>query len=201
MEITEVTKKTKWSIDQAHSEIAFKVRHLMIAHVKGEFKTFDASIYTTAKDFTTAEIDLWIDASSITTGNEKRDEHLKSADFFDVKNHKQITFISSTVGKRDTEGNHELWGELTMIGTSKNVKLNVQFGGIIKDPWGNEKAGFTVTGKINRSEWGLVWNAAIETGGFMVSEEVAISCEIELIKTVQKDMTMELITEGKESIV
>jgi len=90
----------KWSIDQAHSEIAFKVRHLMIAHVKGSFKGFDASIYTTAKDFTTAIIDLWIDPSSITTGDVKRDEHLKGADFFDVKNHKEITFTSSTIEKR-----------------------------------------------------------------------------------------------------
>ncbi len=190
METTDVTTKTKWSIDQAHSEIDFKVRHLMIAHVKGEFKTFDASIYTTAKDFETAEIDLWIDASSITTGDAKRDEHLKSADFFDVQNHKQITFTSSTIGKSDPDGNHELWGELTMRGVSKNVKLNVQFGGILKDPWGNEKAGFTVTGKINRSDWGLIWNTSIEAGGVMVSEEVTISCEVELTNIGQKDLTM-----------
>ena len=91
----------------------------MIAHVKGAFKTFDASIYTTANDFTTAEIDLWIDASSITTGDAKRDEHLKSADFFDVQNHKQITFTSSTIGKPDQDGIHEVWGELTMKGIAK----------------------------------------------------------------------------------
>ena len=192
METTEVTTKTKWSIDQAHSEIGFKVRHLMIAHVKGAFKTFDASIYTIAKDFETAEIDLWIDSSSITTGDTKRDEHLKSADFFDVQNHKQITFTSSTVGKSDPDGNHELWGELTMRGISKNVKLNVQFGGIMKDPWGNEKAGFTVTGKINRTDWGLIWNTSIEAGGMMVSEEVTISCDIELTNIGQKDLTMKL---------
>ena len=192
METTEVTTKTKWSIDQAHSEIGFKVRHLMIAHVKGALKTFDASIYTIAKDFETAEIDLWIDASSITTGDTKRDEHLKSADFFDVQNHKQITFTSSTVGKSDPDGNHELWGELTMRGISKNVKLNVQFGGIMKDPWGNEKAGFTVTGKINRTDWGLIWNTSIEAGGMMVSEEVTISCDIELTNIGQKDLTMKL---------
>jgi polyisoprenoid-binding protein YceI len=192
MKTTDVTKKTKWSIDQAHSEIAFKVRHLMISNVKGAFKTFDASIYTNAKDFTTAEIDLWMDASSITTGDAKRDEHLKSADFFDVKNHKQITFTSSTIGKPDADGNQELWGELTMIGITKNVKLNVQFGGIIKDPWGNEKAGFTVAGKINRSDWELVWNTPIETGGFMVSDEVTISCEIEVINIGQNDLKMEL---------
>ena len=164
----------------------------MIAHVKGTFKIFDASIYTTSKDFTTAEVDLWIDPSSITTGDTKRDEHLKSADFFDVANHKQITFTSSTMGKPDAEGNHELWGELTMLGVTINLKLNVQFGGIIVDPWGNEKAGFAVTGKLNRSDWGLIWNATIETGGLMVSDEVIISCEIELINKGQMDLTMQL---------
>jgi len=190
MDQTLVTTQTKWTIDQAHCEIGFRVRHLMIAYVKGTFKTFDASIYTTSRDFTSAEIDLWIDPSSIDTGDTKRDEHLKSADFFDVNNHKQITFTSSTIGKPDTDGNHELWGELTMIGVTKNVKLNAQFGGIIKDPWGNEKAGFTISGKIKRSDWGLVWNANIETGGLMVSDEVTISCEIELINKGQDEMTI-----------
>ena len=174
------TTDTKWSIDHAHCEIAFKVRHLMVAYVKGAFKTFDASIHTSGKDFSTAEIDIWIDASSIATGDEKRDEHLKSADFFDVQNHNQISFKSSTIGKADTEGNHELWGELSMKGITKNIKLNVQLGGIINDPWGNEKAGFVITGKINRSDWGLVWNTLLETGGLMVGEEVTIFCEIEL---------------------
>jgi Uncharacterized conserved protein len=164
----------------------------MIAYVKGVFKTFDASIYTTCKDFTTAEVDMWIDPSSIVTGDIKRDEHLKSADFFDVNNHKQITFTSSTIGKADPDGNQELWGELTMRGVTKNVKLNVQFGGIVKDPGGNEKAGFTVSGKINRSDWGLVWNSTIETGGLMVSDEVMISCEVELINKGQEDLTMKL---------
>lgn len=192
MKTTLVTTKTKWSIDQAHSEIAFKVRHLMIANVKGVFKTFDASIYTSSKDFTTAEVDLSIDPSSIVTGDVKRDEHLKSADFFDVNKHKKITFTSGTIGKPDPDGNQELWGELTMLGVTKNVKLNVQFGGIIKDPWGNEKAGLTVSGKINRSDWGLVWNTAIETGGLMVSDEVMISCEVELINKGQEDQTMKL---------
>jgi len=190
MDQTLVPTQTKWTIDQAHCEIGFRVRHLMIAYVKGTFKTFDASIYTTSRDFTSAEIDLWIDPSSIDTGDTKRDEHLKSADFFDVNNHKQITFTSSTIGKPDTNGNHELWGELTMIGVTKNVKLNAQFGGIIKDPWGNEKAGFTISGKIKRSDWGLVWNANIETGGLMVSDEVTISCEIELINKGQDEMTI-----------
>jgi polyisoprenoid-binding protein YceI len=191
-------EQTKWSIDQAHSQIAFKVRHLMISNVKGSFKTFDASIYTASKDFKTAEIDLWIDASSINTGDEKRDEHLKGIDFFDVENHKQITFISSTIGKADKEGIHELWGELTMIGVTKNVKLDVEFGGIVNDPWGNERAGFTLSGKINRSDWGLVWNSAIETGGLIVSEEIHISCEIEVTNIGTSDLKMELTMQDLE---
>lgn len=185
-----MTNQTKWSIDQWHSEIAFKVRHLMISHVKGTFKTFYASIYTNAKDFTTANIDLWIDASSITTGDEKRDEHLKGADFFDVKNHKQITFTACSIGKMVMKGTHELWGELTMKGITKLIKLDVAFGGIVNDPLGNEKARFKATGKINRSHWGLTWNADIETGGFVVSEEITISCEVELINVSQKELRM-----------
>ena len=192
METNAVTIKTKWSIDQAHSDIAFKVRHLMIAHVKGSFKTFDASIYTYGKDFTKAEIDLWIDASSIFTGDVSRDEHLKSVDFLDVENHKQITFTSSTIEKSGLDGHHDLWGELTIRGITKNVKLKVQFGGIIKDPWGNEKAGFTVQGKINRNDWGLIWNTSMEAGGILVGEEVTISCEVELNKIDQEKLTMEL---------
>jgi len=192
MNTYEDSTSTKWSIDSAHSEISFRVKHLMIANVRGSFKIFDASIYTTEKDFKTAQIDLWIDVSSISTGDAKRDEHLKSADFFDVQNHKQITFNSNTIEKRDVDGNQELWGELTIKGITKNIKLNVQLGGISNDPWGNEKAGFTVTGKINRSDWGLNWNTAIETGGFMVSDEVTILCEIELTNIGKKDLKMEL---------
>jgi polyisoprenoid-binding protein YceI len=197
METALVTTQTRWSIDQSHCELAFKVRHLMIAHVKGTFKIFDASIYTNSTDFTTADVDLWIDPASISTGDSKRDEHLKSPEFFDVDKHKQITFTSSTIGKPGQDGIQELWGELTIIGITKNVKLNVLFGGLVKDPWGNEKAGFTISGKINRSDWGLVWNADIESGGVMVSDEVMISCEIELINKGQEDMTMRLEQSGR----
>jgi len=163
----------------------------MIAHVKGTFKIFDASIYTVGKDFTTAEIDLWIDASTISTGDEKRDEHLKSADFFDVQKNKQISFRSNTMGGSVLDGNHELWGTLTMNGITKNFPLNVQFGGMITDPWGKERAGFTVTGKINRGDWGLKWNTETETG-FMVSEEVIITCEFQVVSADEKDQTIEL---------
>lgn len=187
-----MAKETKWSIDPAHSVIAFKVRHLMISHTTGTFKTYDASIYTTGKDFTTAEIDVFIDVASISTGDTKRDEHLRSADFFDVAHHKQITFTASTIGKADMNGNHELWGKLTMKGITKTVKLNVRFGGFAIDSNDHEKAGFTIKGKINRSDWGLVWNTAIETGGLIVGEEIGISCEIELTNIWQKGLTIEL---------
>ncbi|MCX6236577.1 MAG: YceI family protein [Bacteroidia bacterium] len=192
MATTESAPKTKWSIDQAHSEISFKVRHLMIAHVKGTFKTFNASIYTTGRDFRTAEVDFWIDTFSITTDNVKRDRHLKSRDFFDVKRHKQITFTSGTIAKADQDGNHELWGKLTIMGITQNIKLNIRFEGILNDPRGYERAGFTITGKINRSDWGLIWNAPAESGELLVSDEVAISCEVELTKIGQKSRTIQL---------
>lgn len=190
-----MANETKWSIDQTHSSIAFKVRHLMISHVKGHFNTFDASIYTTGKDFRTAVIDVWIDPASISTGDTQRDEHLKGSDFFDVQSHKQITFTASTIGKANLAGNHELWGELTMRGITKNVKLDVEFGGIVKDPYGNEKGGFTISGKINRSDWGLVWNAAIETGGLVVSDEITIVCDVQLLNEGEKTNTMVLESE------
>lgn len=124
------------------------------------------------------------------TGDAKRDEHLIGADFFDAANHKQINFVSSTIGKADENGNHELWGELTLRGVTKNLKLDVEFGGLMLDPWGNEKAGFTVTGKINRSDYGLVWNTPIEAGGLMVGDEIKITCDIQLINLGKSDLEM-----------
>ena len=182
METTAVSTKTKWGIDSVHSEIAFKVKHLMITNVKGVFREFDASIYTTNEDFMTAEIDFWLNPASVDTGDEKRDAHLKSPDFFDVENHKQITFTGNTYEKVDNDGSYELYGDLTVKGITKRIKLDVEFGGVMKDPWGNEKAGFTLNGKINRKDWGLNWNAALEAGGVLVSDEVRISCEIQLVK-------------------
>jgi polyisoprenoid-binding protein YceI len=178
----ETLVKTKWGIDTIHSEVAFKVKHLMISNVKGVFKEFDASIYTTGEDFMTSEIDFWLNPASIDTGAADRDAHLKSADFFDVENHKQITFIGDTYEKVDNDGSYTLWGDLTIKGITKKIKLDVEFGGIMKDPWGNEKAGFTVNGKINRKDWELNWNAALEAGGVLVGDEIKISCDIELIK-------------------
>jgi len=177
----ETLVKTKWGLDVAHSEIAFKVKHLMISNVKGTFKEFDASIYTTGEDFMTSEIDFWLNPASIDTGAPDRDAHLKSADFFDVENHKQITFIGNTYEKVD-EDSYTLYGDLTIKGITKQIKLDVGFGGVMKDPWGNEKAGFTINGKINRKDFGLNWNAALEAGGVLVGEEIKINCEVELLK-------------------
>jgi polyisoprenoid-binding protein YceI len=182
MGTTEATTKIKWGIDPVHSEIGFKVKHLMITNVKGTFKEFDASIYTTGEDFMTSEIDFWMNPASVDTGVADRDTHLKSADFFDVENYKQIHFIGNTYEKVDNDGSYELYGELTIKDTTRQIKLDVEFGGVMKDPWGNEKAGFTINGKINRKDWGLNWNAALETGGVLVSEVVYISCEVQLVK-------------------
>ena len=174
--------KTKWGIDPVHSEIAFKVKHLMITNVKGVFNEFDASIFTTGEDFMTSEIDFWMNPASVDTGAPDRDAHLKSADFFDVENYKQISFTGNTYEKVDNDGSYTLYGDLTIKGITKQIKLDVEFGGVVKDPWGNEKAGFTINGKINRKDWGLNWNAALEAGGVLVSEDVRISCEVELVK-------------------
>lgn len=181
---TTTKPKTKWVLDPVHSEIAFKVKHLMITNVKGVFKEFEASIYTNNEDFLSAEIDLWINVASIDTGDEKRDEHLKGTDFFDVENHKRITFIGNTYEKVGNDGAYELQGQLSMKGVSKQIKLNVEFNGVKKDPWGNHKAGFTISGKINRKDWQLNWNNVLEDGGFLVSDEVKIDCEVQLIKQI-----------------
>lgn len=176
----------KWTIDHAHSEIGFHVRHLMIANVKGIFKKFDSSIYSNANNFAIVEIDVWIDVASIDTGEEKRDTHLKSAEFFNADKHKQINFISSYLSK-PINSKSEMWGELTIIGVTKNIKLDVQQSDVITDPWNNERSAFTLTGKIKRSDWGLSWNQALETGGVLVNDEVSILCEIQLIKEKEMD--------------
>ena len=172
--------KEKWVIDPTHSQISFKIRHLMITNVKGSFNEFDASIYTTGDNFTTAEVDCWINTDSVDTGNEDRDNHIRSEDFFDTATYPQISFIADSYENVDNDGSYELWGDLTIKGIVKKVKLDVEFGGIVKDPWGNEKAGFTINGKVNRKDWGLNWNAALEAGGVMLSDDVFISCEMQL---------------------
>jgi polyisoprenoid-binding protein YceI len=174
--------KTKWTLDPAHSEVEFKVRHLMITNVSGEFKTFSVDVETEGEDFMTAKASFTADVDSITTGAEQRDQHLKSADFFDAANFPQIKFVATKYEVVDNDGSYELYGDLTIRGITKPVKLDVEFGGIIKDPWGNERAGFSVNGKINRKEFGLQWHAVTESGGIVVSDDVKIHCAIELIK-------------------
>jgi polyisoprenoid-binding protein YceI len=196
--IFQMENEIKWSIDPAHSEITFKVRHLMIAHVRGAFKKFDADIRTIGSDFGTATIDLWIDPSSIDTADEKRDAHLKSSDFFDVLNHKSISFSSKSISRSDGTGNYEMLGELSIRGISKDIKLSVTSGGIIQDPWGNERAGFNVSGKINRKDWKLNWNNTLQAGGVLVGDEININCEIELVHTKEEHKLMELETADEE---
>jgi len=182
MKATQSDTTTKWSIDTAHSEVGFKVKHLMIANVRGNFKEFDGSIYTTGEDFMTAEIDFWVNPASVDTGDDKRDEHLKSADFFDVEQYREINFTGNTYEKTSKDGVYLLYGDLIIKGIKKQVKLEVEFSGLAKDPWGNQKAIFQINGKINRKDWGLNWNAALESGGVLVSEDVWINCELQLTK-------------------
>ena len=179
---TTVLTKTKWGIDPAHSEVAFKVKHLMITNVKGVFREYSANIITAGNNFMTAEIDFTMNPASVDTGDEKRDGHIRSAEFFDVENYKQIIFKSTGCKKKNDGEHYELHGDLTIKGITKNIKLDVEFLGTMTDPWGNEKAGFSVNGKINRKDWGLNWNAALEAGGVLVSEEVKIACEVQLAK-------------------
>lgn len=178
-----VVTRTLWSIDPSHSEIGFKIRHLMLTNVKGLFKEYGAEISTDGNDFFSAEVNFWANPNSISTNDDKRDTHLRSSDFFDYEHFNKISFKSTSIEKT----NNDLFrmnGELTIRGISKLISLNVEFGGIMKDPWGVEKAGFSITGKVNRKDWGLNWNAVLESGGFLVGDDVTINCEVQLVKQV-----------------
>ena len=171
----------KWKVDPAHSEIQFKVKHLMITTVTGYFKTFDLEVETQTEDFNSAtRIEFTADISSIDTNNAQRDTHLKSADFFDAENHSQLKFVGKKYEATGDEA--KLYGDLTIRGTTKPISLNVEFGGIVVDPYGQTKAGFTVSGKISRKEFGLVWNAVTEAGQIVVSDYIRIHAEIQIIK-------------------
>ncbi|MFP5470238.1 MAG: YceI family protein [Bacteroidia bacterium] len=176
---------TKWVLDPTHSEVVFKVKHLMISNVKGEFRTFNAELISEGENFENAKIKASIDAVSVFTNNNDRDNHLKSADFFDAENHKELTFVSSSISKVDDE-NYKIKGLLAIKGMSKEVEVDAEFGGIAKDPWGNEKAGFSLSTTINRKDWGLNWNAALETGGVLVGEEIKINAEVQFVKVSQE---------------
>lgn len=172
---------TKWVIDPSHSEIGFKVKHLMISNVKGAFTNYEAII--DGEDIFSALVTVKIETASISTKNADRDTHLKSADFFDVENHESITFKSKTFTKVDDD-EYKLTGALTIKGISKDVVLDVEYGGTNTDPWGNEKLALEITGKINRKDWELNWNAALETGGVLVADEVRIVAEVQFTKQV-----------------
>jgi polyisoprenoid-binding protein YceI len=180
--------KIKWIIDSSHSQLGFKVKHLMISNIKGMFKTYEASILTADDDFSSVEMDVRIDSDSIETGDEDRDRHVKGKDFFDCENHRKIIFSDTSIEKSFKEGDMELWGNLTMKGITKRIKLIVEYGGMIRDSHGNARVGFTVTGMINRKDWQLNWNIQLETGGFMVGDEVNINCDIQLIRSTQNEL-------------
>lgn len=169
----------KWVLDPTHSELTFKVKHLMISNVKGEFKNFKAEIDN--DDFENGKVKVTVETSSVFTNNTDRDNHLRSVDFFDADNHQAMTFESTNFVK-EADDVYKLKGLLTIKGVSKEVSLDVEFGGTNKDPWGNVKAGFSFNGKIFRKEWGLNWNAALETGGVLVSDEVFIGGEVQFVK-------------------
>ena len=170
---------TKWVMDPTHSELTFKVKHMMISNVKGEFQKFDVEV--DGEDLLSSNFDVTIDASSIYTNNHDRDNHLRSADFLDAENHKKIHFKSTGATKIE-EGRYELGGELTIRGNKRPATLKLEYGGSNTDPWGNEKAGLSIEGKIDRKDFGLNWNTALETGGVLVSDDVKIEGEIQFIK-------------------
>ena len=172
---------TKWVLDPTHSELGFKIKHLMISSVSGSLKSFQAEVETDGVDFTTGQISLSADMASISTNNDQRDAHLRTSDFFEVEKYPELKFTSTKLEKIDSD-TFALFGDLTIKGVTKPIKLNVEFNGVTKDPWGGERAGFVVTGKMNRSDWGVNFNGVLETGGVMLSEEVRIFSEIQIVK-------------------
>jgi polyisoprenoid-binding protein YceI len=176
---TPSTAGTTWVLDPAHSELTFKVRHLMISNVKGAFTKFNAVIE--GEDFTKAPITVTVDTASVTTHDENRDGHLRSAEFFDVANFPEMTFTSTSFTS-EGDDQYKLKGSLTIKGNTHPVTLDVEFGGINTDPWGNKKAGFSVNGKINRQDWGLNWNTPLEAGGVLLGDDVRIIAEVQLVK-------------------
>jgi polyisoprenoid-binding protein YceI len=171
---------TKWAIDSTHSEIGFKVKHMMFTNVSGKFESYDAAITTEDDNFENANIEFSADINSINTNNTDRDNHLKSGDFFDAENNPKLTFKANSFTKDGED--YELTGDLSLRGVTKSVTLPAEFSGLMKDPWGNTKAGLNISGKINRKEWGLNWNSALETGGVLVGEDVKLNIELQLVK-------------------
>lgn len=178
---TALLEKSTWKLDPDHSEVTFQVKYMMITNVRGFLKDFSVEVTSEDERFSNAEIFFSGNMDSISTSNEKRDEHLRSADFFNTEKNPEITFRSTNYTPA-SDNNYKLEGYLTIKGITKKITLDVVFGGTQKDPWGAEKAGFTITGKVNRKDFGLNWNTALEAGGMLVGDDVKISCDIQLIK-------------------
>lgn len=173
--------QNNWAFDVAHSSVNFTVSHMVISEVDGRFDKFEGSVSNSKEDFSDAKIEFTIDVASVNTGDEKRDAHLKNADFFDAEKFPKMKFISKSM-KKVSGNKYKLEGSFTMHGITKDVSLDAKYGGTIKDPWGNTKAGFKITGTLNRTDWGLKYNSVMEAGGLMIGEEIEITCKIELIK-------------------
>lgn len=170
-----------WKIDPTHSDVEFKIRHLMITNVTGYFGKYDATVESSNDDFSDAKVSFEADVASISTKNEQRDQHLQSEDFFHAAQYPKLTFVSTNVKKVDDE-NYKVTGDLTMRGVTKPVELTVEFSGIVKDPYGQTKAGFEIKGKINRKDFGVSFNAVTDNGGVMLGEEVKLQASVQLVK-------------------
>ena len=170
-----------WSLDTSHSEITFAVKHMMISTVRGKFNSFSGTIDFNESNPALSTVDVSVDLSSIDTRDQKRDGHLTSPDFFDVANHPTMTFKSNSV-KVLGDNRASLTGDLTIRGVTKPLTLDVVYNGQAKSPWGTTSAGFSASGKINRKDYGLAWNVALETGGVLVGEDIAITIEAEIVK-------------------
>jgi polyisoprenoid-binding protein YceI len=167
-----------WILDKAHSDIGFSVRHMMISNVRGHFNEFDATVSVEGDDLTSAKVSVSIDPTSIDTRNEDRDNHLRSADFFKIEEYPRITFESTRL-VHNGDDSYTLEGNLSTVGNTKPVKLDCEIQGPAKDPWGNDKVGVVATGKINRADFGLTWNAALEAGGVLVGDTVKLDIELQ----------------------
>jgi len=173
--------KAQWELDKAHSSISFSVRHMMVSNVRGHFEEFDATVEADENDLASAEIDVTIHPNSINTRNEQRDSHLRSADFFHADSHPHIKFKGVKMHHQGGE-NHKLEGHLEIRGTSKPVELNCEITGPLKDPYGNTRIGVIATGAINRSDFGITYNSALETGGVLIGDTVKLDINMEFIK-------------------
>ncbi len=172
---------TKWALDPAHSEVQFKIKHLVISTVTGTFKVFGGEVSTSTEDFDNASINFSIDTNSVDTNQADRDGHLKSDDFFSTEKYPTMNFVSTSF-KKVSGNDYKLVGDLTIRDVTKSVELDVELGGVMVDPYGNTKAGFEVNGKINRKDFGLTWSAVTEAGGVVVSDEVKLHINVQFAK-------------------